>query len=696
MAYLAYQHRANGRSGFFSGYIWRIVENFAAAYRVFLPPVCSTILHPPSVENYGNRQYIVGGHTANLVIDEEFRCNKQGILPPTSPPTVAVGAGTTVQICYLRFFDSLTGERSPLSGGTTVTGDLTRAWTVLPTEVPGERILLDGTASYTAPGGVGTFSGTKTTFGHLRPGDRVLSSGDANRWTQVLSISTDALMTVDDAGMTVGGPYTLTAKTRSRVSHVELWVSVTGSLPRFIARLAIGTTSYTESTATLALGEAFLSSYEAMPFGSMNCFYNDRQLIAGVENHRDTVFLSAIGYPERHEGLSFITSYNEPIVGMFRYRDYVVLLCPDSSYRLQGYTEDDYSRTVLEPDIGGLGHLGNRIAEGKAFVPGRKGVQIFNGAFHPGLPTRRTEWSSDYLRWPNSYELGLGVVNPNDETYQFYPLNMGVSDPDTTTWPGFITTDFGQSSEKAHVWVGDYGAAGASPNGGFSAAEWTSDTHITSTGYVTAAAYLVPSGSKVGRLYRGDSEGYIYEEYEAGALRPIIDPAPALLAPWTSVIVPMHFINGDYGGDKQEGKKLIKLWSYVISEDTNWILRVWPGDEYAYPFGHSTYLLALFLGVNNEVLAGYVDNVPASFLDHTITSPPDPNADYKGTGATYLVLQKQSVHLHKIEGVPIAGRGFTMEFRFPSPNGVQFMGFGGVYEPGVVSRPVWVASVPPA
>jgi hypothetical protein len=50
--------------------------------------------------NMGRRQYIVGGHTANLVIDEQHRCLRQGMRAPVTGPTVTAGSGSNVQIGY--------------------------------------------------------------------------------------------------------------------------------------------------------------------------------------------------------------------------------------------------------------------------------------------------------------------------------------------------------------------------------------------------------------------------------------------------------------------------------------------------------------------------------------------------------------------------------------------------------------------
>lgn len=639
-------HLPVGLRGQLSGALYFLPADFSTSKRLHFPPACAAIDHPFSGQNYGNRQYLVGAHTANLVIDEELRVHRQGMSAPNTLPSVAVGGGTTVQIVYNRFYDELTRERSPLSDGTTVTGNTTRTHSSLPTEVPNEQIIIEGTATFVA----GTVTGVKTNFTDLRPGDRVAVSTALTRWTQVRSVTSDTSMVVDDTAMADAG-VTLVAKPVSRASHVETWVAVSGALPRLSARVRIGTTTFVESVATLALGEAETVSFTAMPYGSMNVFYGDRQFVAGVEGHRDHVYASAIGFPERHEGLSFFTPYNEPIVGLLRYRDYVILLCPDSSYKLQGYTVDDYERSVLDAEIGGLGHSGNRVAEGRAFIPGRKGMQIFNGAFHPGIPTRRSEWSADYLANLTAWEYGFSAVNPNDGTYQFYPVASKLVSP------------YGQ---KAWVYVAQYDAVGPAAGGGITNPEWLSDRHDAngSTNKVTFAAYLTPSGQKVGKMYRGTDTGKILEENE--------DDSVAFTG--TSIIVTRHDVMGDFGGAKGEGKRIIRHWSYVESEFTAWEARVWPGDERAYPPDQRQ-------GAPNAVrtLIAGGDDVAASASS--------------GTFAGYTIEHEAlTVHHHIVEK-NACGRGFSFEFRFTNPRAVKFYGLGGVWEPGPTSRPVVTAAI---
>lgn len=664
MSFLAstyFQGYAESFRGNFTGqlWLWLVPEGISSSYRrIYFPPGVGAIDRRPSAASYGNRVYLSGGHSANLMIDEEFRCVRQGMPAPNVAPSVAVGAGTTPQQCYTRFYDEVTGEISPLSDPTSVTGDLNRAWTNLPgiQDVPNEQLNVEGTVNIVV--GAVSAANAKTNFGDLRPGDRVAVSTDLTRWAQIRSIADQQNMVIDDTVM-AGAAVSLVVRPYSRASHIELWVSVFGSLPRRAVRARLGFTAISESTATLALGIAEVTSFTAMPRGDYNLIYNDRLLVAGVDGHRDTIYLSAIGFPERNEGLAFITKYNEEITGMFRYRDVVVGLCSDPSYKLQGYTEDDFSLVILESDIGGFGHHANKVVEDRAFVPSQKGFQLFNGAFHPGIPKRYSEFLNDYgvssaTRF--AFEEGFAVVNPIDRTYQFYPVLKWLTAGTGGGGGGGTYTPSNTVDRAAGLaWIAAYDSVGPDPSGGLIAPDWTSDSMGTPDGgYVTSAAFLTIPGERIGKLYRGTSKGRIYVE----------DTTNTVALDGESVWALPHYLMGDPGGGEREGKMLIRTWSYLYNEDTDGVFRVWAGDEFAY--GPD-----VAVGVPNQY-----HGVFEGTLVHT-------KSQVTLAGKVRL-FQAKVVREHIVEK---SGRGFTLEYRFTNPKNVRFIGVGGVWQPGDTSRP---------
>lgn len=649
---LLFAQTASGR-GNFSGSIHIFDGNFSQYRRIYFPPGIGAINRQSSTVRFGNRLYITGGYTGNLIIDEHFRCSRQGILPPDEPPDVSAGAGSQAQIGYLRYYDEVTGERSPLSGGTSFTGNDTRTWINLPTVVPGEEVALEGTATIAA--GVVTGS-TSANYDVLRPGDKIARESDQTRWGRVRSLTNQTSFVIDDTTLTAVVAEPLVAKIISRVSHIELWVSVDGSLPRFVLRVRLGVGSVTETTPVLSLGEAETEPFEAMPVGSMNVIYNKRQIIAGVEGHPDTVYLSVINYPERTEGLKFRTPYGETIVGLFKHGDYVVVLCPNSSYRLQGLSDDDYVLDVLDPDVGGLGHRTNVRVKGRTFVPNADGWNVFNGAFHPVIPTRETEWQKRVEFNPTAYEQGFATVNKSDKTIQFYP-----------------NVDYLHSTVQPDpVLVGDYTSVGSDGSGGVTPPEWVNDTNTTpgasNTAKVTFAQYLKVGGQKVGKFYRGDETGKIWVEDDETALH-----CDAII-----VLPALNF--ADPGGNIREGKMLIRAWSYIRAEQSEVTLNLWPGDEYACPTPRDIYNQDGFEGTD-IVDPVWSDTVGDSYLEST-------NGDGKP-----IVYAPKITHEHPV--IRKSGRCHTLEYVFEAALRVEFYGCSLIVGPGEISRyPTLLHDVP--
>lgn len=658
---------ATGGRGYFSGSFWRAdPADFNLRTRILLPPAVSAIRRKASARLYAKRLYFTGHFTENVLLDEHYRLLRQGIRAPIQLPSVSVGAGTTQQTCYLSFYDELTGERSSLSEGRAVTGNTTRTWSNLPTSVPGDILRCEGVVNKTLASAVVTGVGVpaKTNFDMFRPGDRVLFAATPSRWTTVKTITSSSQMEVDDLGIAAVND-TLSFLAATRVTHVELWVSVSGTLPRLAARVRLGTTGVVESVPTLSLGEAFLENFEPMPPGTMNAIYADRQLVAGVPHREDELFLSPLFFPERWGGLSFKTRFGEPITGVIGADDYAQVLTPESSYILQGYTEDDLTLTVSDPALGAFGHLTNLQVEANNWLPNRKNFYVFTGgAWKPALVDRQTEWNDSFQAAPRAFAEGQTVYNPNDNTVQFYPYYKSGTLP------------------RENIWVADFSSIKFDAGGEIVQPAWMDDDYrsvleadVNETGrqavshYWGYAAYLIPDGQAVGKLYRVEfPEGQIYYE----------DPTVAFHR--DAVVKMRHELwseeADDAGGDTiDHGWKLDKLWLGVRSEDTAWKVGVWAGDEYAAevtPMGVED-----TARINIAAPTWGFMQVAASLLRD------DLDAQYLGLTVNPRRWAPKTVHPFQPK---IDGRGHTIEVRFLLPKNAQFLGVMGVCIPGRASR----------
>jgi hypothetical protein len=382
-----------------------------------LPYGVVPVQEPASIKRYGERLYITGGYSYNLVIDEHHRIWKQGIRPPEEVPDVAYtpsGGSNITTICYFSWYDEYTGERSPLSKGLELSDcpfGTSKTWQNLPKRPPDDVYIGDDQVDpyNTAEGsGVGTHrtvtGGSRIQF--LRPGDKMHLLGAANQRYSQCWYYNPVLFDVHN-GWNALPTSGIAVSTVSRATHLEIWLSVAGDFPRLRTRLAIGSDSYVEASEVEDLGEAFIDSFQRFPRCTMNEIYHDRQIAAGDPENPDTIFLSELFYPERFSGQTFQTRNGEPITGLLSTKDYCLVFTRNNTYMLQGYTDNDYTLTVIDQSLGSVGHNCNIVIFGNPYVWTEQGPFLFNGQWHPLSPENRWTPVSPSVEGSPAYSAGL-------------------------------------------------------------------------------------------------------------------------------------------------------------------------------------------------------------------------------------------------------------------------------------------------
>jgi len=413
---------------------------------IYLPYGVTDVDAPPSVAFYDGRSYIVGGYSANIVVDEAYTAWRQGIIPPTEPPTVA-GGGGTVGVAYWSFYDEMSGERSSLSAGVPCNaGSGTRTWSNFPLRPPDDVFIGEGTVRADVSMGGYYTEDPRTRHFYMRPGDIVSIQGQNQQVLEVLGprhFNTDPYpYGSDTTGLTFEG-YPLT-----RATHVEVWIEQSGDFPRLVARVRLGATELVESSTLAERGEAFQDSFGRFPYCKVNAIYHDRQIMAGNPDAPDTVYVSELFLPERYSGLNFRTRNGEKVVSLLSTRDYCLVLTDKSSYILQGYTDSDFTFTVADPNIGAITHVGNMVIHGYPYVWTQEGPYIYTGAWHPISPENRHFWRDaaqgevDWFDEVLTCEGGRpSNYNPTEERFNFW---RATHDPMWNAWiiGGTIVVDY--------------------------------------------------------------------------------------------------------------------------------------------------------------------------------------------------------------------------------------------------------------
>lgn len=435
-----------------------------------------------------------------------------------------------------------------------------------------------------------------------------------------------------------------------RMSHIGVWVSMDGSTFRLSTKRQIGVSSITENVATLALGEAFPTSFTALPRGTINAIYHERHIVSGDSRFPDTLYCSGLLFPERYEGLSFKTKNGEPIIALIPGREVLLAMTPTNAYGLRGYTEDDMVFDIIDEDIGCLGPRTWGIVNKNPVICNDKGIWLYNGAFHLILKDRQAEWAAAVKADSTLYEAGFVVVDSNSYTFEFYVEAGTFASPLSYTSYGIA------QSPATLAWVGYYKDAVPEISGSYGQFEWCFDTQARS---ITCGAFLSLPGAKRGDLYLGATDAKVRKRDATDN----DDDGDLLLK--TAFIRLGALDLGDPGGMDEDGKTMGECWSYVESETSAWKFYLKSGDEHAEE-----------QKVPDNALSFWKQEIAASFKQETRTIE---GIDYV---ITYI---PKSRHPHLPQRV--SGHCFVPEYWCSSPVGFSFRGIGGVYGPGPGTRP---------
>lgn len=355
-----------------------------------------------------------------------------------------------------------------------------------------------------------------------------------------------AAITLTNQGLSFSAVPSGPNRSDTGVSHVEVWVSVDGGLPRFYYRRDIGVSSFSGNPTTL--GEAETEDIAELPVCSMNAIYHDRHVMAGDGSNPDRVYFSNQEDPETYGGLYLSTRNGEPVIGLAVVRDVLIIQCPTIHYYVQGYDETDLTMNVLEPYIGGLGHHTITYWNDVAVIPGTLGWYLCTGV--------------------SMQPIGDGIF---DETWRKSILE---NDYRTNSW---ATTDMNSGLVKLNIrnqGVSIYGF----PTSVYT--EWVLDLRggvnlmfDTCAFDRSAGATLANPGYYTPQLYSAGADGRIYLENVQYARDGSSNIEHVIHTPHKVVVEPI---------DPADCVRFVKGWAIVSNEFAAITVGVYAGNEYAW------------------------------------------------------------------------------------------------------------------
>ena len=448
-----------------------------------------------------------------------------------------------------------------------------------------------------------------------------------------------------------------------RVTHVRGYASMLGGPYRMAWESPYGLTTVEENvlSARLSLlgpGSGTGDFRNGLPPSNVHFIHPwaARMWYARNSEFPYRVWYSQPGQPQYVGPASFRdTMEREPITGLWRGRNELVVFCQDNSYMIRqfGTGVDDFVMERLDSNVGCLTHHGIREIHNRLWFPARDGVWIYDGGFRYVMEDMRLLWEREYCNWQSSFESGFAAFDKLNKVYVFYTPRPQDSPVEWEAKSGL--------SPKTVAYVGYLGNFEPSMGGQESQPDWTLDFKARED---SSTLY-----GKDNEMYVASCDGEIRRQIKACELD-AYDPDSDTLTAFGSdddgdtiqkevIIRHGHMLMFQPGDDVQQGKKLLQLWFHIESEAVGWTAYAIGGDEDAWRSVRPTNVRRFWkydslLSRETKTLNGY---------------------DY--------VSCAKSVHFFLPEKV--SGRGFTFETRASNVINFKYRGLGGMWGPGGVA-----------
>lgn len=334
-----------------------------------------------------------------------------------------------------------------------------------------------------------------------------------------------------------------TSHSNSRVTHKRIYRSDNGGLYRFVANVAIATSTYTDTTPTLSLGAVAPENHGVPPYTKYNEVYHDRVWYAGDPDNPQRLYYSELGIGEAVGAASYIdTRDGEPIVSIKRVGDELIVFCPQAAYSVQGFTAADFVMRKISPAVGCLSHHAVVNINEILWFPSEAGVYSYNGSFNYESEAMRDYWRDDYKTYPLLYQDSVAV---DDRAFRGYRLLIP-KDSGFTYFLDYSSKDRGE----APYWMID-----------------------TTTRKNVALVRWSPPGAFRADIYTGSSDGYLRKDDPTNADDDSDSGDKTLSIQHGAALI------GRPGGGALDGKTFKGIYSYVQAENDSWNFYALGGDE---------------------------------------------------------------------------------------------------------------------
>ena len=443
----------------------------------------------PSFQTYKRRTYISGQYNRLLVVTENKDLVEGGIEALSPAPTVTIGSGTGITASSVKYYYSMA-------------------------HYEGARLIHES---------------------NLSSASAAINIANKNVILTNLPILHD----------------------NPRVNFKRIFRSDNGGIPRFVARVQlhgywptdpVDYSTYTDSIATLDLGEIRTLNNEVPPFHRFNREFHDRMFYAGNPSFPHLLYYSETGRPEAVGFASTIpTQDGEDITGLGRMGSELLVFCKNAIYKVTGFGPNDFVMKKISTGVGCISHHSIISIDEILWFASAIGVYTYNGSLQFQMDKLRDYWRTAYSNDSASYQDSIAI---EDSFYNGYLLLV-------------------KQTANAALYFGHYFPVyrGLQPSWVFDSYEKdisrTLGILTTAPGSHIVGQYLGGTHASVNKLYQINIEA---TEVDADTNKRVTIQTGAQLF-------------GDPGGSKEEGKSFQELWTYVQSDGYEWDFYALGGDE---------------------------------------------------------------------------------------------------------------------
>jgi hypothetical protein len=334
-----------------------------------------------------------------------------------------------------------------------------------------------------------------------------------------------------------------------RVNYKRLYVSMDGSDFMFVDNVALADATKTENVATDALGAILETTHGVPPYATFVTYYHGRAWFAKIGS--DKIYFSELFLPEGVAATNFVRTQDGRNVTTLRgLTDQLIVATRKSVQDVQGFGLADFNMRMISQDIGGISHHASIVINDKLYLLSQDGYYRVGGGFQYIMPQLRSYFRDAYLADPAAYEDSVAQIDRYTHV-----LKLLIPGEHSFYYVGhYLPTEI------------EFGGAGGLPY-------WTFDKRDRQDHTVG----LLTSDDLRDEFYTGSCDGFVRKEN--------VDTDPdddGDTYKKRITIASKHYYMGDQSGNDSHAHTFTDLTMFVKSEQTDWTVGVYVGDDGAY------------------------------------------------------------------------------------------------------------------